>query len=231
MIRIVIVEDEDMVVRRLTRIIEELWVAVPHRLDAFGDFFEAGDHLMRIGCDLLFLDLNLSGMDGFQLIEGNRDFGFVTIVVSANTDRAVQAFDLGVLDFIAKPFGKERLQLALSRFQAKQTRALNRYVVGKSGESLKFIPIEKIVAVHGAGNYSEIETEDGDRTLHDKNLEQMEACLPETFIRVHRSHIVDWNRVKSMEIQSGSRYAVVLSNGRKIPVGRSKAAALRKTLI
>ena len=184
MIRIVIVEDEDMVVRRLTRFIDVLWVEQNYRVDAFGDFHEANDHLIRVGCDLLFLDLNLSGMDGFQLIRGTRLCGFATIVVSANTDRAAQAFDLGVLDFVAKPFSQERLGLALSRFKAQQTRTLNRYLASKSTDGLKLTPLEEIVAIHGAGNYCEVETEAGERILHDRNLEQLNSFFLHLSLRL-----------------------------------------------
>jgi two-component system response regulator LytT len=231
MIRIVMVEDEDMVIRRLTRFVGNLWAKQPHRIDAFSDFPEANDHLVKVGCDLLFLDLNLSGLDGFKLIQGTRYCGFETIVVSANTDRATEAFELGVLDFVAKPFSQERLELALSRFKIQQTRTLNRYLASKSSDGLKLTPLEEVIAIHGAGNYSEVETEAGERILHDRNLEQMAELLPETFVRVHRSHLVDWNRVVSIEIQSGSRYGLTLRNGRKIPVGRSKAAALKQKLL
>lgn len=82
----------------------------------FSNLEDAQDSLVSQPVDVMFLDLNLHGKDGFLLLHEQLVQPFHTIVVSANTDRALEAFELGVLDFVGKPFTQERIDKALQRF-------------------------------------------------------------------------------------------------------------------
>jgi DNA-binding LytR/AlgR family response regulator len=82
------------------------------------------------------------------------------------------------------------------------------------------VPIGSVLAIHGADDYSELETTDGRKHLHKKTLAQLEQMLPTSFMRVHRSHIVNLRYVKELSNAGSGRREVVLSNGSTVPVGR-----------
>ncbi len=100
--RILIVEDEPLVRQRLLRLCSEL-AGVRARFDAVADLESAGDRLQRSVYDGLLLDLNLGGDDGFELLRRAVAGRYQCVVVSAHRDRALQAFEHGVLDFVPKP--------------------------------------------------------------------------------------------------------------------------------
>ena len=108
--RILIVEDERVIAQRLERFIRE---QAPQRLTAIHrctTLQEANAWLESNRVDAVFLDLNLHGKDGFELVKDAVTQYFHTIVVSAHTERAIEAFEIGVLDFIGKPFSADRIK-------------------------------------------------------------------------------------------------------------------------
>jgi two-component system response regulator LytT len=113
--RVLIVEDEQMVARRLERLLRQVLGAQLSAVRIASDLDSACVALAEDPDALLLLDLNLGGADGFELLRRARAQGHRTIVVSANFERALEAFELGVLDFIPKPFNADRLRLALRR--------------------------------------------------------------------------------------------------------------------
>lgn len=231
---VLIVEDEALAMRRNLRLLGLVLAGRRHQLHTATRFEEARDRLQRQEIDLVLLDLNLQGKDGFSLLAEAVAGSFETIVVSANTDRALEAFEYGVLDFIAKPFGRERLEKAIQRFWGekfqRRARPATRLAIKQSGR-IELIAVKDVLAVHGAGNYSEIETRRGRHLLHDKSLDRLEAILPPQFMRIHRSHIVDWQAVVRLESRTGSRYFLVLAGGGRLPVGRARVEDLRKLLL
>jgi len=179
---------------------------------------------------VLILDLNLSGEDGFALVRKALAQPCRTIVVSANTDRAMEAFELGVVDFVAKPFTEERLSLALQR--AKDGgRERNRHLVASHAGRVELIPLESIAAIHGDDDYSSIETLDGRRQLHAKTLAALLEVLPPTFRRVHRSHIVNLAHARRIITKPTGSRSVELSNGTRVPISRGQAKALARDMV
>lgn len=165
-LKVLVVEDEPLVARRLVRLLGELLPegATIRRCD---DLHEATKLLGADRYDAVFLDLNLMGDDGFDLLGGALLAAQQTVVVSANTDRALEAFEHGVVDFVPKPFDEPRLAIAVERILSPRSkRALGRVVTVKTGREAQAIPVDRIRAIHGAGNYSELELVDGRRPLH-----------------------------------------------------------------
>ncbi|MEM8932131.1 MAG: LytTR family DNA-binding domain-containing protein [Acidobacteriota bacterium] len=230
--RVLVVEDEAVVARRLRRLIGEILGSDLERLDVIDHLGDAIDRVFETPYDLVFLDLSLHGDDGFDLLRHAVSGAFHTIVVSAHTDRALEAFELGVLDFVPKPFGRDRLARAIGRArgQGPSPRRLRQLAVRRAGQ-LTLVPIEQLVYVRAADDYAELHTADGRVLLHDKTLAKLEALLPEPFERVHRSYLVDLRRARRLESEPGSRYRLVLADGTDIPVGRTRVAALRKRLV
>ena len=230
--RVLIVEDEPVIARRLERILRELWderitlLKTVHRLD------EARVYLTTTPIDVLFLDLNLYGKDGFDLLKTAVAGSFQTVIVSAHTDQAIRAFEYGVFDFIGKPFSVERLEKTFDRLDDAQHRADYgaKYLSVRKGGGVKLILVDEVVYIKGAGSYAEIVLRGGARHLHDKSLDQLFALLPPVFERIHRSYLVKMTEVARLMVREGSRYSVVLHSGEKLPVGRTRYKDIRTKL-
>ena len=118
---------------------------------------DAEDFIDSNNIDLLLLDLNLNNRDGFELLKNKLAASFNTIVISANTDRAIEAFEYGVLDFVGKPFKQERLQQAIEKVDAGRvsTSRHRKYIAVKKYGSIEMIAITDIAYIQAAGHYSE----------------------------------------------------------------------------
>jgi DNA-binding LytR/AlgR family response regulator len=228
---VVILEDEAIVARRLARLTRDILGDELDSLHCVADLPTAALHLQHHRDALLFLDLNLAGQDGFEVLRRALAEPFQTVIVSANTDRAIEAFELGVIDFVAKPFTAERLTKAIDRVRqgARQERA--RYLAVSVAGKVEMIPVTSVAAIHGDDDYSNIESIDGRRHLHKKTLTALECILPPQFRRVHRSHIVNLEHVERMLTLEGGARVILLKNGTRVPVSRAGAKALASELI
>lgn len=230
--RILIVEDEPVIARRLDRMLHAVWddrithVETVHRLE------EARAYLSQSPIDLLFLDLNLYGQDGFDLLTWSVSGSFHTVIVSAHTDQALRAFEHGVFDFIGKPFNESRLRKTLDRLDHAQQHAdyAAKYLAVRKDGRIDLIPVEDVLYVKGAGSYTELVLRDGTRELHTKTLDRLHALLPPVFERIHRSYLVRMSEVAHLTVREGSRYAVVLHSGEELPVGRTRYKEIRAKL-
>jgi two-component system, LytTR family, response regulator LytT len=224
MMHIAIVEDEAIVARRLERMVRNI-IGTDTTIDIAPTVPLALDLLRNRTLDLLFLDLNLNGRDGFSLLEEAAAAKFQTVVVSAHQEQALRAFDYGVTDFVAKPWSEERLRLAIDRV-ARREPARAKTLVVRKGRELRSIGVASIAFVRGADDYSEIHLDDGTTHLHEKGLTALEALLPETFARVHRSYIVNVARVRALR---GAE--LVLENDDVVPVGRRYREGVRARIL
>lgn len=231
MINIVIVEDEAVVARRLQRLLSSL-LSVPFRLQHKDTLDDADDYLAQHSIDLLLLDLNLYGADGFVLLKKLVAQSFHTIVISANSDRAIEAFEYGVLDFVAKPFSEQRLAKALDRYlnKASVAGAQTRYLSVRTSKGLELISLAEIDYIQSSENYSVLRLLSGRELLHDKSLTALQQILPEAYFRSHKSFLINLARVTTLKSEAGSRYQVTLQSGVVLPVGRSRVQELRLRL-
>jgi DNA-binding LytR/AlgR family response regulator len=174
--------------------------------------------------DLVLLDLNLNGDNGFDLLKTAVSESFHTIVISANKEQAITAFEYGVLDFVPKPFNRDRLGQAFNRAITKektQTNTIKFLAIKKRGR-IQLIPIEDLLYIKGAGVYTELFLANGKKELHDKSLEKLEQLLSPTFERIHKSYLVKLSEISGVIVESGSKYMAELKNGILIPIGRTK---------
>ena len=155
---------------------------------------------------------------------------FHTVVVSAHTERAMEAFELGVLDFIGKPFSVERIQKTVDRLRG--TRASNpaKTLAVRSAGRIDLVPISEIAYIRAAGSYTELVLRNGAIRVHSKSLDRLLSILPTTFERVHRSYLIRLDEVVQIRVKEGSRYSAVLSSGEEIPVGRTRVSMIRQRL-
>jgi two-component system response regulator LytT len=230
--RILIVEDEPLIAGRLERYCRELLGAQLRSLHLLPEYDDAAAWIEANPIDLLLLDLNLRGRDGMQLLQQSVAGAFHTVIVSANTDQALRAFEFGVLDFVPKPFDRERFALALRRATGESGRTpypAQRLAVRRHGR-LELVAVADLLFVQGADNYTELVLQNGRRVLHDKSLEKLEAVLPEDFERIHKSYLVRLSAVKQLHVHGGSQCTAVLTTGQVLPVGRTRYKALRERL-
>ncbi|HVU22586.1 MAG TPA: LytTR family DNA-binding domain-containing protein [Opitutus sp.] len=228
--RVMIVEDEPLLARRLERFCQELLGERLESVRTAGFFAEASARLDESPIDLLLLDLNLHGRDGMELLGRSVAESFHTIIVSANTEQALRAFEFGVIDFVPKPFSKERLAQALARVTDRDGRAAGaaRFLAVKKYGKVELVEVDRVLYVEGAGAYAELVLEDGRRELHDKTLEKLHALLPAGFERIHKSFVVRWSAVKALHAREGSHYEAELRNGLRLPIGRARYKELRE---
>ena len=230
--KIVIVEDEVMIARRIKKFCENI---LQNRLEAIHHFYtleDAEDYLDTHEIDLLLLDLNLNNRDGFDLLKNKLADSYHTIVISANAERALEAFEYGVLDFVAKPFKQERLEKALDRLGSNAQFGIgaSKYLSIKKHGRIELINTEEIRYIRATGHYSEIVLMDGSTQLHDKNLEKLLLTLPHHFERVHKSYALTLSQVRALHKYPGSRYELELINGECIPLGRTRYAEVKTKL-
>jgi two-component system, LytTR family, response regulator LytT len=230
-VTVAIVEDEPAVARRLERLTRDILgdrlraVAVHRTLAA------AQEALRTSPIDILILDLNVAGHDGFDLLHEAIAESFHTIVVSASAERAIEAYALGVLDFVAKPFNRERLATAFERVSLRAgTAASIRVLAVRKRHGLALIPVEHVLFIKGAGSYTELHLRDGSVELHSKTLEQLEAILPFDFERTHKSYIVRLSEIARIQAHEGTQYDLELRSGASLPVGRTRYPRLLSRL-
>lgn len=227
---ILIVEDEPIIARRLMRITRSYFNDDLTILQHCSSLEEGNSYLHINKIDLLLLDLNLNGENGFDLLIDIVSQSFPTIIISAYRDRALKAFEYGVLDFVPKPFSENRLFQAFSRFS--QNKKIDNTVkflsIYKSNKYL-IIDIKDVLYIKGARVYTEIYLKNGRKEIHNKSLDNLEKILPHQFVRIHKSYIVDMSRVSEMNAASGGKYTLLLKNGDLIPVSRNRYKDIRST--
>jgi DNA-binding LytR/AlgR family response regulator len=218
--RIAIVEDEGAVARRLERALRSILGERIEELTIERTLASARERVADRTLDLVFLDLNLNGRDGFELLSDAAAASFQTIVVSAHEEQAIRAFEYGVADFVAKPWTEERLRVAVERALGRETLTPARRVAVRHAGSLELIDLSRVLAIGGADDYAELHLENGEKRLHEKTLVMLERLLPPSFARVHRSWIVNFDHVRRWMPTSGGRGTLEVAE-LQIPVGRT----------
>ncbi|UKB85770.1 LytTR family transcriptional regulator DNA-binding domain-containing protein [Chryseobacterium sp. MEBOG06] len=230
---ILIIEDEARIARRLERMTTDFFASTSVEISICDSLQKGLDQIADRIPDLLLLDLNLNGDNGFEILEHMVASSFHTIIVSANIDKAITAFAYGVLDFVPKPFDQERFFKALTRFVSPALKVEEdiKYLAVKKAGQVRLINIAEVVYIKGAGIYTELHLNNGRTELHDKSLELLHQLLPDQFERVHKSYLVNFIQVEKMLVNTGTRYSVLLKSGEILPVGRSRYKDLKNRIV
>jgi len=242
-IRAVIVDDEELARQMLREYLSSH--AEIEILAECQNGFEAVKAVTELNPDLLFLDIQMPKLNGFEVLEligVDRAIVFVT----AYDEYAIRAFDIHAVDYLLKPFGAERFETALHRAKqrlggkspvpaelASTARPPDQYperIVVRDGTRVHIIPVSKLDFAEAQDDYVALSTE-GKKHLKQQTISSLETVLdPSRFLRIHRSYIVNLERVTKIEPYSKDNYVVVLSNGGQLPVSRSGYARLRNVL-
>jgi two-component system, LytTR family, response regulator len=213
-----------------------------------GLLYEAADGKSAIALansrrpDLIFLDIVMPGATGLEVLE-QLEYEPRVIFTTAHDQYAVAAFELGALDYLLKPFGRERLERVVRRAQAalngpsapllpraqewlRPSRSLSRIFV-RDGNRIVPVPLETLERIQGADDYVTLCTVSRQH-LVTVRLGDLEAQLANSnFLRVHRSHIINLDYVVSIEQHDASRVEVVLKSGVRIVASRTGSKRLR----
>ena len=182
--------------------------------------------------DVVLLDAAAGLTDGLGLLAGYAGHTARTILVAADAALAARAFEHGLLDFVPKPVQRERLAKALQR-AAVTTGAPtgDRLIAVRRHGRIDFVAVDDLLYVEGADKYSELVLANGQRSFYDQCLGRLEATLPRSFVRIHKSYLVRFPQIARLLVLRGSRYFAVLKNGQRLPVGRSRYAQIKSRLI
>ena len=214
--RIAIVEDEAIVAQRLERMVAAL---LPDSTIRVAPTLNAALDLIRsTPLELLFLDLNLKGRDGFQLLEEAAAGSFQTVVVSAHHDQALRAFDYGVTDFVAKPVERGAPAYRDRPRDLTPTARPRANARGAQRARAADDPLERHRLRTRRGRLRGAAPRRRSVHLHEKTLSALEALLPSGFVRVHRSYIVNMARARGL--RTAPRLALAMDEDSLVPVGR-----------
>jgi len=196
--------------------------------------------------ELLFLDVQMPKLSGFDVLELVDPAGLAVIFVTAFDQYAMKAFDVHAVDYLLKPYSKERFEAALERAKSQKAEKapdaaalaatarpagqfLERIVV-KDGTKVTLVPTAKLDYVEALDDYVSLATE-GKKLLKQQTISSLEAALdPAVFVRIHRSFVVNFERVSRIEPYGKESKVAVLGNGVKLPVSRAGYERLRKVM-
>jgi two-component system LytT family response regulator len=196
--------------------------------------------------DLLFLDVQMPKLTGFDVLELIDPTGISIIFVTAYDQFAMKAFEVHAVDYLLKPFSRDRFEAALQRARSQKpqkptdpialaatARPAGQFVeriVVKDGTRVTLIPVAKLDYAEALDDYISL-VSDGKKHLKQQTISGLEASLdPALFVRIHRSYVVNLERVTRIEPYGKDSRVAILSNGVKLPVSRAGYARL-KTLL
>jgi two-component system LytT family response regulator len=219
------------------------------------------------GVDIVLLDVQMPGLDGFDVLRGLPEAELpVVVFLTAFDQHALKAFDANALDYVVKPFTDDRFRLAMARArrQVHQRRLgdassglaelVGLLKLGASGSELPaeqratskrwidripvrsigrvvYVRVADILWIGSADYYVELHTADGKTHLVRESLQRIEEKLdPAVFARVHRTAVARLDQVSEIRTDSAERQFVVLRNGTRLPLGKSRREALERVL-
>ncbi len=241
--KILIVDDEPLARQRVTRYVREYDPDL--QIETAADGLEAVEKIRSFKPDLVFLDIEMPGLNGFEVLQQFDERPFQIIFQTAYDQFAIRAFEEQAIDYLLKPFNAGRLHRALSnalrkRHDETRLRKLEEMMAGRSpgagylikltvsqGRRLRLVEADEIWCFISKDHYTHICFGDGLEGICELSLNRLEERLdPAKFMRIHRNNIV---RIDAIESCGSSPSAwVELRNGMKLPVSRSRQGELRR---
>jgi two-component system LytT family response regulator len=232
--RALIVDDERLARKELIKLLEE-----HPAIEVVGEAMnadEAEQMVNELNPDLLFLDIQMPGRTGFQLLE-SLDSSPLVVFTTAYDEFAMKAFEVNALDYLLKPIHPERLSEAVQKVNEKEKSrggrskdkklGLEDQVFVKDGDRCWFVSLTNIRLFESDGNYIKVYF-DGNRPMIHKSLNALDEKLDErAFFRASRKHIINLSWVESIEPWFNGGLMVKLKGGDKVEVSRRQAAKFK----
>jgi two-component system LytT family response regulator len=243
MYKIVIVDDEPLarsIVKEYLQKHTELELA-----QECGDGFEGVKAIQQHKPDLIFLDIQMPKINGFEMLELVDDPPAV-IFTTAFDEYAIKAFEAHAVDYLLKPFNQDRFDKAIAKWmqQADSSKestkdlletasfspAQAQRIVIKDGSKIKIIPAHEVFYLEAADDYVKVHTKDG-YFLKSKTMGHFEQVLDANqFVRSHRSYIINITQITRIDPYEKDNHVAVLKSGAKVPVSRSGYPKLKSVL-
>lgn len=209
------------------------------------DGFEGVKAIIQYKPNLIFLDIQMPKITGFEMLELLEEKPSV-IFTTAFDEYAIKAFEAHAVDYLLKPFTKERFDKALERFfsqapvykknteellqSASQLPSQSERVVVKTAGKIRIIPVPDILYLEAADDYVKIHTKDGP-FLKNKTMSFFENMLPQDqFVRTHRSYIINVQEITRIDPYEKENHLAILKSGGRIPVSKNGYGRLREVL-
>lgn len=244
--RVLIIDDEPLA-RMVVQEYLQAFTADIQVLQECGDGFEGIKAIMQHQPDLIFLDVQMPKINGFEMLELVEQPPQV-IFTTAFDEYAIKAFETHAIDYLLKPFSRERFNKAIEKYlaqagnkpSAKPTEALleaaaqspaqHERIVVKTGTKVKIIPVHDIEYLAADDDYVSIFTPEGS-FLKNKTMNFFEQMLdPRHFARVHRSYIVSIAQITRIDPYEKDAHLAILKSGARIPVSKAGYVKLRQVL-
>lgn len=210
---------------------------------------DAVEQINKLKPDLIFLDVQMPGMTGFDVLDEIEHEPYV-IFSTAYDQYAIKAFEKNAVDYLLKPLDQERFRQAVDRaLKRKKMEAGNledllgslrevgtrtsydSHIFVQKSEKLFNLPVEEIIYLEASGDYTVISTKT-DQFVSSSGIGKLEEIMnPDMFIRVHRSTIVNVNFLKEIERHFNGGMVVKMQNGKSFPVSRTYAKLIRKKVV
>ena len=244
MSKVIIIDDEP-----LARLIVKEYLQKHSQLELVqecNDGFEGLKAIQQYQPDLIFLDIQMPKINGFEMLELVEQPPPV-IFTTAFDEYAIKAFESHAIDYLLKPFNHERFDKAIQKWQeqknisqkettkelletASLSPAQNQRIVIKDGSKIKIIPVQDVFYLEAADDYVKIHTKEG-YFLKNKTMNHFEQALDaQHFVRSHRSYIVNVQQITRIDPYEKDNHVAVLRSGAKVPVSRSGYGKLRGVL-
>ena len=246
-LKTLIVEDEQPAIDLLQYYLKDF-----NEIEIIGicqDGFSGLKSINELKPDLVFLDIQMPKLTGFELIELLEHKPMI-VFTTAFDEFAIKAFDVNAIDYLLKPYSLDRLKRAISKVVQTFEDAdpaipdygkLSEYHVGKNnehlkrivvrtGSNIKLIPTDEIIYIEAQDDYVMIYTKDA-HFMKQGTMKYFETGLdPAIFIRIHRSYIVNVNEIKQIEPYEKESYIAILKNGAKLKISKSGFKTLKDNL-
>ena len=209
---------------------------------------EAVEKLNTLKPDLLFLDVQMPGMNGFDVLDETEHEPYV-IFITAYDQHAIKAFDKNAVDYLLKPLDEERFRTAINRaikrkgleqnnldelmvsLRPERKAVYDNYLFVQKSEKLFNLPVEDILFLEASGDYTVITTKN-DQYVSSSGIGRLEELLsPDIFFRVHRSTIINIQHLKEIERHFNGGMMVKMHNGKTFPVSRTYAKMIRRKVV
>ncbi|MFT3948449.1 MAG: LytTR family transcriptional regulator DNA-binding domain-containing protein [Agriterribacter sp.] len=245
MIKVIIIDDEPLA----RNIMKEYLADYTHIniVQECNDGFEGVKAIAQHHPDLIFLDIQMPKINGFEMLELLENPPAV-IFTTAFDEYAIRAFETHAIDYLLKPFSKERFDKSLQKWLSQQNadKNTNAYsvlaettvqqqlnqnrIVVKTNNKIKIIPLQDIYFIEAADDYVKIHTSEG-QYLKNKTMQYFETLLgAEYFVRTHRSYIVNVQYITKLDPYEKDTYTAILSSGEKVSVSKTGYTKLKQVL-
>lgn len=243
--KVIIIDDEPLARSLLEELLEE-----ENNIEIMAscnDGFEGLKAIQEHQPDLIFLDIQMPKITGFELLELIENPPIV-IFTTAYDEYALKAFEVNALDYLLKPFDRERLHKALEKARklpapaevSDETENNNgrilqlpeqaQRIVVKDGNNIKIIPLVDVLYIEAADDYAKIMTPEKYYLKHQRMMHFEQQLPAQQFVRIHRSYIVNLQHIQKVELYEKEQYCVRLRNQAKLPVSRNGYIKLKAVL-